>query len=242
MTNKTKQSKEVVNMEEYLANLAKATTSVEKPSGSTISCKAGVLAYSGEPLPDNKLDCIIVASTHTNLYYEGTYDPNNIASPICYAYSDDGGDMVPHPSAPSPQGSDCASCPKNQWGSSPNGGKGKACKNSRTLAVIPANTTAEEIPTAEMATLKLPVMSVKNWSMYVQKCGAVHNRPFFALQTQIGTVPDQKSQFRVTFKDISPLDFEFIEPIMQVQEKATALLEHEYEQKAPTEAPTNNKI
>jgi hypothetical protein len=130
----------------------------------------------------------------------------------------------------------------NAWGSSPRGGKGKACKNSRTLAIIPANTSQEEVVTAEMATLKLPVMSVKNWSMYVQKCGALHSRPFFSLKTQIGTVPDQKSQFRITFKDEEALPMGMIEPIMSIQEKAGSLLQHVYEAKEAPEAPTNSKI
>jgi hypothetical protein len=237
-----KESKEIVNMEEYLANLAKATTQSERPSGANISCKAGVLAYNGEPVGDNKLDCVVVATTHANLYYEGSYDPNNISSPVCFAYSEDGSDMAPHPESSKPQGTDCASCPQNQWGSSPTGGKGKACKNGRSLAIIPANTSPEDVVTAEMATLKLPVMSVKNWGMYVQKCSALHNRPFFALETQIGTVPDQKSQFRVTFKDTRPLDFDMVKPIVALKEKALALIEHVYEESKPAEAPANKKI
>lgn len=247
MTTKSKtsektESKEIANYDEYLAGLAKATTSSEKPSGSSISCKAGVLAYNGEALPDNKLDCIIIASTHTNLFYEGKYDPNNITSPVCFAYSPDGDDMGPHPKASKPQAESCDICPQNQWGSDPNGGKGKACKNSRSLALIPANTSAEELLTAEMAVLKLPVMSVKNWSMYVQKCSALHNRPFFSMQTQIGTVPDQKSQFRVTFRDGERLPMEMVQGVMSIQEKANDLLEHVYEASDAPAAPTNSKI
>jgi hypothetical protein len=234
---KTSESKDLVNMDEFLASLAKEATALEKPAGSSIGCKAGVLSYNGNPIPGNKLDAIIIASTHTNLFYEGKYDPSNISSPVCYAYSQNGEGMKPHPSSSKPQSTACDTCPQNEWGSSPNGGKGKACKNSRALALIPASTKPEEVTTAEVAVLKLPVMSVKNWTMYVQKLSALHQRPPLAMVTQIGTVPDQQSQFRVTFTDLAPLkDMGMVKGLLNKQEQALALLEREYEANEAAEA------
>lgn len=225
---------ELVNYEELLAGLAKKATASEKPSSSSIGTKAGVLTYGGQPVPDNKLDCIIIASTHANLYYEDAYDPNNIKSPVCFAYSegdDEGAEarMVPHPASSKPQHSDCKTCPKNAWGSDPKGGKGKACKNSRVLALIPAGTKAEDIVTAEMASLALPVMSVENWSQYVNKCSALFNRPPLAMYTQIGTKPDPKSQFRVTFLNTALVPNEMIKPLIDKAEAAQSVIKRVYE-------------
>lgn len=222
-------SKDIVNYEEMLGQLAKEATQVEKPSGSSIGTRAGVLSYNGQPVPGNKLDVIVIAATHTNLFYEDKYDPNNMTNPVCFAYSESGQDMKPHPNSAKPQHDNCDLCPRNQWGSDPDGGRGKACKNSRSLGLIPATTAAEDIPTAEIAVLKLPVMSVKNWQMYVQKCAALHNRPPLGLVTRIGTVPDQKSQFRVTFEDVKDVDISAIKPLLDRRGAVQELLEKPYD-------------
>lgn len=234
----TEQTKDLVNMDEYLASLVKEATANEKPSGSMIGCRAGVLSYNGTPIPNNKLECIVVGSVHSNMYYDKPFDPDNPQNPICYAYSMDGKEMAPHPSATQPQADSCEDCPLNQWESDPKGGRGKACKNTRSLAVIPADTTTEEIATSEIAVLKLPVMSVKNWSMYVQKCAALHNRPPLAMYTRIGTVPDQKSQFRVTFEDIDPVPLDMVHPLVAQTERVREVLFKEYEaNQEPLEKP-----
>jgi len=209
MTTESKDTKrsEIVNYDEELARLAKRAGEIERPSGLTIGTRAGVLTYNGNPCPDNKLDVIVVASVHANTLYEGKFDPNNLTSPVCFAYSEDGGpDMAPHPASSKPQCSTCAECWANQWKSDPDGGRGKACKNTRSLAVIPASTRPEDIATAEIAILKPPVTSVNNWQMYVQKCGALYKSPPLALITRVGSVPDQKSQYKLTFTDIGVVD------------------------------------
>ncbi len=199
-------SKEIVNYDEILANMAKAATTLERPTGSSISTRAGVLSYNGTPCPGNKLDVIVIASVFSNTLYEGKFDPNNLSSPICFAYSENGEDMAPHPASSQPQSESCDACPHNKWGSDPDGGRGKACKNGRSLAVIPASTGPADIASAEIAILRPPVTSIKNWQMYVQKCGAVYNKPPLALITQVGTVPDQKTQYKLTFTDVGVVD------------------------------------
>jgi hypothetical protein len=233
-------SQEIANYDAMLAQMAKAAVNVEKPSGSSISVRAGVLSYNGQPAPGNKLDVIVIASTHANLYYEGKYDPSNLTNPVCFAYSQDGENMVPHPKSSKPQGEDCDSCPMNQWGSDPDGGRGKACKNTRSLGLIPAGTPAAEIATAEVAVLKLPVMSVKNWQAYVQKCSALYSRPPLGLVTTIGTVPDQKSQFRITFTDTMPLGMDMVAGILPRIPDVVEILERVYDpnpEPAPDAAP-----
>lgn len=224
-------SQELVNYDEILAQLAKKATKTEKPSTSSIGVRAGVLSYNGQPVAGNKLDCIIIASTHANLYYEDAFNPNDIKNPVCYAYSEDPDEveMVPHPKASKPQSDKCSTCPMNQWSSDPKGGRGKACKNTRRLAIIPANTTAEEVPTAELASLALPVMSVNNYSTYVNKLATLFNRPPLAMITTIGTQPDQKSQFKITFDDKGPVDVSLLKPIIDRQAAALKMLEREYD-------------
>lgn len=216
-------SKEIVDYEKLLGEMAQAAGKLERPTGATIGTRAGILSYGGNPVPNNKLQCIVVASAFSNTLYEGKFDPNNMQSPVCFAYGvqehgetaeDVEARMVPHPNSQKPQHTDCKTCPNNKWGSDPEGGRGKACKNGRSLAVIPAHTAAENVATAEIAILRPPVTSVANWKNHVQLCLAKYNRPPLAVITEVGSVPDQRSQYKLTFTDIGVVDVSMLKPLI----------------------------
>ncbi len=192
---------EVVNWSERLASSAKEVAALERPSLSVISVRAGILSYLGQPVPGNKLDVIVIASAFQNRYYDKPFDPNNPANPVCFSLSLDGEDMVPSEDSVDKQNHDWASCPMFQWKSDPRGGKGKACKSARRLAIVPASVvqTPEAIAKAEMAMLTLPVMSGKNWANYVNAIASGYQRPPWAVITEVRTEPDPRSQFQVKF-------------------------------------------
>lgn len=228
-------TKEIANYDEELAALAKEATKIEKPSTSNIGVRAGVITYNGDPVPGNKLDVIVLSSIHQNLYYEGKWDPQNPTNPVCFAYSSDGENMAPHPASSKPQSETCFNCPLNQWKSDPDGGKGKACKNSRKLAVIPAGTEPADLATVEIATLALPVTSVKSWAQYVNKCATLYSRPPLGLVTTIGSVPDVKTQFKITFQNGPLLDNSMLGGLIHKSNNLGDLLERVYE---PNPEPT----
>jgi len=234
------ESKELINYDEELARLAKAASTIERPMGSTIGTRAGVLTYDGNPCPGNKLNVIVVASVHANTLYEGQFDPGNLTSPVCFAYSVDGGDdMAPHPASAKPQCSTCKECWANQWKSEGEGKRGKACKNTRSLAVIPATTRPEDIATCEIAILRPPVTSVKNWQMYVQKCAALYNAPPLAVVTEVSTVPDQKTQYKVLFNDVGVVDRSMLGGLLKRIPAALEICQKVYD--PPSEAPADSQ-
>lgn len=226
----TDETKEVANYDEMLAAMAKKAKAVEKPSTSTIACKSGILTYNGDPVGDsNALDVIIIASTHANLFYTQKYDPDNPVNPDCYAYGDDEDDMVPAAKAAHPQAERCSECKWNQWGSDPAGGRGKACKNSRVLGLVPAGTTVEDLPTAEIATFKLPVTSVKNWGQYVNKLDTLFQRPPLGLITTISIKRDLKTQFKVLFQNGPLVDNTMIMPLIKKADVVLEVLRKDYD-------------
>lgn len=225
---------EVVDYEQILAELAKKQAKLEKPVGANIGTRAGILTYNGDPVPENKLDVVVVASMFTNLYYEDGFDPDDPKNPVCYAYSETGENMMPHPSAWKPQADKCEDCPHNKWKSDPKGGRGKACKNTRSLAVIPANVLPDNVATCEMAVLKPPVTSVKAWQMYTQKCEMLYHRPTLGILTKIGTVPDVKSQFKLTFTDVGLVPVEAIKSVLDRVPQAKELLIKVYDKNDET--------
>lgn len=200
----------IVNWEEKLAGYAEEAAAEEAVQGNFLSVRAGQLAIDKTPCAGNVLDCVVIAHAYENAYYAGKYDPNNPKPPACYAIAVAEDEMRPHAKAPQKQADSCSVCPKNEWGSDPAGGRGKACKNIRRLALLPQDAldSADKVGKADVLHLKLPVMSVRNWSKYVNDVKAEVARPPFAVSTQIGTTPDAKSQFKVTFK----LNFKVSEP------------------------------
>jgi hypothetical protein len=186
---------------ERMAALAKDATKQEESvsSGAFISFKGGRLSYQGNPIKGDELDVVVLDSVLENCYYGGEYDPDNPQPPVCYAFGRTEEEMAPHANSSAPQSEKCAGCPMNEFGSAEKG-KGKACKNVRRLGLIPGdNLSPEGVKTAEIAYAKLPVTSVKGWAAYVRALSTLDKVPPLGAVTTIGVVPDDKSQFRVTF-------------------------------------------
>lgn len=221
-----------------LAERAKAAAARERPAVGNFSLKSGVLSYAGSPIPGNKTEAIIMAAAFRNVWYANRYDPNNIVNPNCFALSMSDEGMAPHENVSEPAHDTCAGCPYNEWGSDPNGGRGKACKQSRRLVMIPAAALTQPDPvagvqSAEFAKMDLPVTSVKNYSSFVNTLAASANVPPFAAVAEISVVPDAKTQFKVMFKPMRVLPSEeVLNAVMARLNAAEALALEPYEETA----------
>lgn len=124
------------------------------------------------------------------------------------------------------------------WGSDPKGGRGKACKSARRLAVIPAGqiTSLEAIAKAEMAMLTLPVTSGKNWANYVNAIASQYQRPPWAVVTEVRVEPDMKSQFQVKFDVKGFIGEEYLEAVHSRIEGAQKTLLTPYEDQPQVES------
>lgn len=229
---------EVVNWEAEMAAQAAVAKGEQRSTGgggNFLSTKAGVLAYNKNEMPGNQIACVILADTLVNSYYEGAYDPDTPASPVCFAIGRDESQLEPHAAVDGDpyferQNDVCAGCPQGEWGSAPIG-RGKACKNQQRLALIPAgeytkkggrNGTIdltlfddpEHFAKAEIAYLNLPVMSVKNYTKFVLDLANELGRPPHGVIANIYLEPDPKSQYRVCFEVIQALDNDLLGAVM----------------------------
>lgn len=239
------QTTALVSWEDKLAAYATEAAAEESiVGGKFVSLKAGRLAIDKVPCANNKLDAIVIAHTTEYALYEGKYDPNNPQPPVCFAFGKDEQSMAPHEKASKPQHTDCASCPKNQWRSALEGGKGKACKNTRRLALLPADcvTSAEAVENAEEIYVKLPVLSVKNWALYVNNVSAQYKRPPFGVITTISTEPDAKAQFKVTFKTAGRVPDEVVGAIVQRHEASASTIGFPYSAPSVTDSAPDGKV
>jgi hypothetical protein len=197
----------LINIDQKLAAAA-GSSAVEKPSGgSKISTKGGKMSYGGQQIPNNELDVIVLEFAAKNTYYAGAYDPDNISPPDCFALElAEGKDFVdkltPHANVSEPVHGTCFGCPFNKFKSGDNG-KGKACKNRRDLAVLPAtvldsddpNVVARAITDSEIAVFSVSPSNLKVWADYAAGVARL-DLPLWAVTTRISlpSVFDQSFQ------------------------------------------------
>jgi len=217
----------------------------EGTDSSAITIQNGNMIYHEQPIPNNELEVIILASTAEMCLYEGDYDPDNISSPDCFAQSVDPRDLIPHTNVPEPRAARCSECPNNRFrgggydaSKSPEGG-GKWCKEYRKLIMIPANTQPDEVAEAEMAYMKVSPTSIKNWKKYVQGLVASAGIPPWAAVTKIKVVPDRKTIHQIQFSGVRNLDDETLLSAIhsRIHEAEEKLLQpYTYEEDADEEA------
>jgi hypothetical protein len=249
---------EIVNYDKQWAAQMEQYTSQEQLQGGTfLSTRGGTLAFGEETLPGNQACVIILDAVKENTYYAEKFDADNPAAPICYAYGRGGeDDMAPHESMQvdlsyfQPQSDTCAGCKFNEWGSADKG-RGKACQNRRRLALIPAGfyepkrgsrdfnleffTDPKHFQTAEIAFVKLPVLSVKEWSKFVNDVAATFRRPPHGVITRLFLEPDPKAQYKICFEAIEEVSDELAAIIMQRHDAATKAVIQGY--RPPEERP-----
>lgn len=232
-----KKSTAVTNWKDELKGAAQEYADQESHigGGSFFGLQSGVLTYDGSPVPGNQMAVVIVDSVLENLYYEGTWDSDNPEPPTCFAFGRAPDEMEIHEVVfkaeqnQSTKEESCAGCEHNEWGSA-DVGRGKACRNTRRLALIPAGTlnpkTDEYEPieeekhyqSSEFTYMKLPVTSTTAFANYVKSVSKAMGYPPFAVVTKISVVPDAKTQFKVVFETIGELEEDLL-PIMVERNK-----------------------
>ena len=175
-------------------------------TGNFITQRGGILTYQGTPLPDDELNAVIIDSMTEHNYYTDSFDPDNPAIPVCFAFGRDGAEMVPHDASEDKQNATCAGCPQMMWGTAKDAkGKprrGKACQQRRRLMLIPEDVLKggpEAVKRSEVAFYKCSVTSVKAWAAYVKVLAATYKRPPYAFVTKMKLIKDADVQFRMTF-------------------------------------------
>lgn len=111
--------------------------------------------------PKASIQVVVVksASNLSKIYFEQGYVEGSNAAPDCFSTNG----IVPDPAANKKQARACGGCPKNAWGSrvSEAGKQGKACGDSKRLAVVPAGDLKNEAMGGPML-LRVPAASLQD--------------------------------------------------------------------------------
>lgn len=231
--------------EKELAEQAQAAVEQEKNTvGGQFFSTRGGLSFGGQTLPNNEAAVIILDGIMENVFYEGFFDANNPASPACFAFGRDEQTMAPHDLAAKKQCEQCKDCAKNAWKSAVkqdgSQGKGKACRNTRRLALIIAGNflngqfqqvnDPEHFQNAKIAYLKLPVTSVKAYAGYVKSVGGMTPpRPPHAVFTRIKWMPDPVNQFAIQFEPLAIVPNSLMQTVMDRHNEAMGEIDFPYQ-------------
>jgi hypothetical protein len=198
----------VMTWKEKMALVTAQAAASEAPKGGWLSFKGGNMIYDENQIPGNSMDVIVTDFALENAYYAEKYNPAKTSPPICYAMGRDEASMVPHEDCAAPQNAKCGiageegCCPHNEWGSDPEGGRGKACKNGRRVAIIPADVLQkgpEEIKKTSAILCKIPVTSIKLFSQFINQVTKVLEVPPFGVITRLSTKPHPANLFSVNW-------------------------------------------
>ena len=150
--------------------------------------------------PRGSIDVVILkanANMSKTFYLQG-WDENNNNPPDCASANG----IVPDQGVPHPQNPVCATCPRNAWGSAPNGGKGKACGDHRRMAVVPMTDLRNEHFGGPLL-LRCPAASLQDLSAFDNRYKGM-GYPYFTMAIKIGFDPAE-SYPKFTFAAIRPL-------------------------------------
>lgn len=192
----------VANIQDMLRKQAEANASRVEP-GSGKSIRIG--QDKSFTLPDgtktrNPLQLVVVDFVSRNEYYEGAYNKDEVTPPTCFAIHPEPKQLTPSDNSPSKQNDTCIGCPMNEFGSSPTG-SGKACKNTRLLAMLPPDAEDD----TEIWTLKVSPTGLKAFDGFVAGVNRAFQLPPVGVVVTVG-FNETKEFPSLEFTDPQPND------------------------------------
>lgn len=166
-----------------------------------------------EPVPTLEMVIVKANGFLNKQFYEGKYVEGSNSPPTCYSL--DG--KVPSAAVAKPVFSNCALCPKNQWGSliGDNGVKQKACRDTKKLAVVPlGNIRNGELGGAML--FRVPPSALKDLSSLADAMKA-RGYPYNSVAVRFGFDLDA-SHPKPTFQGIRPLTDEEADLVLEMYE------------------------
>jgi len=174
-------------VQERMAAIAAAQAGTETTSGGNyIKIKDSGFELGGEKM-DNPFEACVLDYRFENAYRPGKYVEGEAQPPACFAIGKIEADLAPHPSSPDMQvkpGQKCSACWADEWGSDPDGGKGKACKNRRRIAVLPVPAEGD-LAELEPAMMGISPTSLTNWKTFFNKVTDAMGKPTFGVICEI---------------------------------------------------------
>lgn len=185
--------------------------------------------------PRASIEVVIVkASGHlSKIFYENGYVEGSTAAPDCWSSNG----VTPDANAPKKQHSACATCKQNAFGSriTPAGKQGKACSDSKRLAIVPLEDLDNEVYGGPML-LRVPAASLSDIATFGTKMDAL-GYPYNSIGVRISF--DTKEAYpKFVFSAIRPLTDEEAKKVIayQTDPRVARIMSEASDYQAPAEA------
>ena len=173
--------------------------------------------------PRNSIEVVLIKASPavSKIYYKQGYVDGSNAAPDCWSANG----QTPDPSVQNKVSPTCANCPMNAWGSrvTEAGKQGKACSDSRRVAVVPVADIANELFGGPML-LRIPAASLKDLKSYGDTLNS-YQYPYYAVATRVSFDP-QEAYPKFMFSAVRPLTDDEARQVMELREdkKVSAVL------------------
>jgi hypothetical protein len=165
--------------------------------------------------PMNSIEVVILkSSAHVSkIWYENGYTEGSNAAPDCFSTNG----VTPDMGSKKKQANACALCPKNQWGSriTPQGKQGKACGDSKRLAIVPLPDIANEGLGGPML-LRVPAASLGDLAAFGEKMQNM-GYPYYSIGVRIAFDP-KEAYPKFVFSAIRPLSDAEADLVLQMRD------------------------
>lgn len=133
------------------------------------------------PMPSVDVVMVKASPVISKIFYAEGYSEGDKEAPDCWSVNGE----APDAAAPAKQCTTCAACPQNVWGSKmmPSGKPGKACQDSKRIAVVPADDMHNTTFGGPML-LRIPAASLQDMSAYSSMLQQ-HGYPYFGMRTRL---------------------------------------------------------
>ena len=212
---------------QLMADAEKEAESIGASGASTFLSTDGKSFSLGELDLGETLTVVILDTCLENAYYDRPYSRGESSPPACFAtgkakYADD---LIPDDESPDQQSDVCENCPHNEWGSAQNG-KGKACRNSRRLALFAYDD--QGLQTDEMVMLRISPTGLARYNSFAKKVTQRLKKPTYAIVTELSFI-EKETYPTVTFKCVQELSDVEIATVLEHKDDAEAMLLEGYD-------------
>jgi len=186
--------------------------------------------------PRGSIEVVIIksATAISKIFYKGGYTDGSNAAPDCWSSNG----VTPDASVQNKCNKTCADCPMNAWGSrvTEAGKPGKACADSRRIAVTPIADIDNELFGGPML-LRVPAASLKELKAYGDLLSG-YQVPYYAAVTRISFDP-KEAYPKFVFSAIRPItDAEAVKIIaLREDKRVTTILNESYDARPVAEEP-----
>jgi hypothetical protein len=161
--------------------------------------------------PRGSIEVVILKASPKlgKIFYVDGYEEGSAAPPDCYSTNG----VTPDPGAQKKQSVTCLTCTHNGWGTG-KGGRGKACSDSRRLAVVPQLDLKNELFEGAML-LRVPAASLADLADF-GKALAQMGYPYYGVATKV-SFDSKESYPKFAFSAIRPLTDAEAEVVLELQ-------------------------